>query len=150
MISGETFSPTRLLFQFMKALSKSEKNKSLIAPNIKNLIKFLENNGKSAVYTGGYINVIYHYLEMIGDPPTFTTSCQRSHHFSPSYSINNDTASLQPVIADLSTRQKIICECFGIIGHKYDACIIRGPKFLPQRLRKNMNQLNDLHGEKPN
>ena len=27
MISGETFSPTRLLFQFMKALSKSEKIK---------------------------------------------------------------------------------------------------------------------------
>ena len=87
---------------------------------------------------------------MIGDPPTFTTSCQRSHHFSPSYSINNDTASLQPVIADLSTRQKIICECCGRIGHKDDACIIRGPKFLSPSLIRKMNNVNAVRGDEPN
>ena len=70
------------------------------------LINFLENNVKYAVYKGGNINGLYIYLEMIGDPTTFTTLGQRSHHFGPSYYINNDTVSLQPVIADLCMRQK--------------------------------------------
>ena len=46
-------------------------------------------------------------------------------------------------------RQKIICECCGIIGHKSDACIIRGPKILPPSISRNMNQLNALHGDEP-
>ena len=112
------------------------------------LITLLDKNGKYSVYTGGYIHVIYRYLEMIGYPKTFTTSGQRSHHFSPSSSSNNDSATLQPVIAALHMRQKSICECCGIIGHKVDACIIRGPKFLPPSLRRKMNQFNALHGDK--
>ena len=76
------------------------------------LITFLENNGKSAVYTGGYIHGIYHYLEIIGDPTTLTTSGQLSHHFIPSYTINNDTSYLHPVIVDLCKRHKSICECW--------------------------------------
>ena len=44
MISGETFSPTRLLFQYMTALSKSDKLKAFIAPKMTNFITFLDNN----------------------------------------------------------------------------------------------------------
>ena len=47
-------------------------------------------------------------------------------------------------------RQKSICECCGRIGHKADACIIRGPKFLPPSLRIKINRFNALHGEKTN
>ena len=142
MLSREIFSPTRLLFHYMKALSKSEKLRAFITT-------FLDNNRKYDVYTGGDINGIYRYLEMIGAPITLTTSVQRSHHFVPSSSSNNDAANLQPVIAALRIRQKIICECCGIRGHKADACIIRGPTFIPPSLRINMNQSNELHGDKP-
>ena len=50
MLSGEIVSPTRLLLQYMKALTKSEKLKAFIAPNIIDLITLLVKNGKSAVY----------------------------------------------------------------------------------------------------
>ena len=126
MLSGEIVSPTRLLFHYMKALTKSEKLRDFIAPKITDIITFLYNNGKSTVYTGGEINVIYRYLEMIGDPKTLTTSGQRSHHFGPSSSSNNYATTLQPVISALRMRQKVIYECYGRIGNKADACIIRG------------------------
>ena len=45
------------------------------------LIKSLDNNRKSAVYTGGNIHELYRYLEMIGSPTTLTTLGQRYHHF---------------------------------------------------------------------
>ena len=149
ILSGDIVSPTRLLFQYMKALIKSEKLKAFVAPKMTDLITFLDKNCKSAVYKGGYIHGIYHYLEMIGYPTTLTTSGHRSHHFSSSSSRSNDAATLQTVIADLRMRQKNICECCGIIGHKADACIIRGPKFLPPSFRRNMNQFNALHGDEP-
>ena len=82
---------------------------------------------------------------MIGAPTTLTTSGQLSHYFSPSSSTNNYAATLQPVIISLRTRHKSICEYYGRIGHKADACIIRGPKFLTQIIRRNMNQFNALH-----
>ena len=44
---------------------------------------------------------------MIGVPTTLTTSYHISHHFGPSYSTNNYTATIQPVIAALRIRQKI-------------------------------------------
>ena len=109
----------------------------------------LDNNGKLAVYTGGNINGLYNYLEMIGSPTTLTNPAQRSHHFGTLSSTNNDTATLQPVIVDLCIRYNIICECFGRIGNMADACIIRGPKIFPPSLRRNMNQLNDCHGNEP-
>ena len=149
MLTGEIVSPTRLLFQYMKALTKSEKLKAFIAPKMTDLITFLDKNGKSNIYEGRDIHVIYRYLEMIGDPTTLTTSGHRSHNFGPSSSSNNDATTLQPIIAALRMRQKRICECCGIIGQKSDACIIRGPKFLPPSLRRNMNQLNALHGDEP-
>ena len=113
------------------------------------LITFLENNRKSSVYTGGEIHGIYRYLDMIGDPTKLTTSGQRSNHFGPSSPRKNYTATLQPVIAALSMRQKSICECCGIIGNKYYTCTIRGPKFLPPCLRRKMNNFNTLSGEEP-
>ena len=62
MISVESVSPKRLIFQFMEALSNSDKLKEFIAPKMADLITVLEKNGKSSVYTGGDINGIYCYL----------------------------------------------------------------------------------------
>ena len=62
MLSGEIFSPTRLLFQYMKALSKSDKLRSFIALKMKDIITFLDNNIKPGVYTGVDIHGIYRYL----------------------------------------------------------------------------------------
>ena len=73
MLSGEIVSPTRLLFQYMKALQKSDKLRAFIAPKMTDLITLLENNGKYAVYEGWDIHGIYRYLEMIGAPTTLTT-----------------------------------------------------------------------------
>ena len=56
MLSGGIVSPTRLLFQYMKALTKSEKIRSFIAPKMTDLITFLDSNDKSAVYEGGDIH----------------------------------------------------------------------------------------------
>ena len=58
----------------MKAFSNSEKLKVLIAPKMKDIITFLDNNGKYAVYKGGNIHGLYCYLDMIGAPTTLTTS----------------------------------------------------------------------------
>ena len=44
VLSGETVSPTRLLFQYRKALSESDKLKSLAAPKMKDIVTFLYNN----------------------------------------------------------------------------------------------------------
>ena len=110
MLSREIVSPDRLLFQYMKALIKSEKLRAFIAPNMTDIITFLDNNRKSTVYKGADIHGIYRYLEMIEAPTTFTTSGQHSHNFGPSSSSNNDSATLQPVISALCMRQKSICE----------------------------------------
>ena len=104
---------------------------------------------KTDLYTGVNIHGLYHYLEIIGSPMTLNTSGQCSCNFGPSYSIKNDTSTIQPVIADLCMRQKIICGFYGIIGHKADTCIIRGPKLLSPSLRRNMNQLNSLNDYEP-
>ena len=94
----------------MKELSKSDKLRAFITPKMTDVVIFFDNNGKYAVYTEGNIHVIYRYLEMIEDTTTLTTSGQSSHHFIPSYLINNDTSSIQKVIAYLCTKQKSICE----------------------------------------
>ena len=44
ILSGDIISPTRLLFQYMKALSKSDKLRAFIAPKMTDLITFLDNN----------------------------------------------------------------------------------------------------------
>ena len=84
------------------------------------LIKFPNNNGKSAVYTGGNIHGLYCYLEINEDPTTLTTSSQFYHYFGLLSFINNDTETIQPVIPDLCMRKKSIYECFEKIGHKDD------------------------------
>ena len=58
MLSGEIAPPNRLLFQYTKVLKNIEKLRAFIAPNMTYLITFLDNNGKSAVYTGGDIHGI--------------------------------------------------------------------------------------------
>ena len=133
----------------MEELSKSDKIRAFIATNMTDLITFIENNGKYSVYKGGDIHVIYRYLDIIGAPTTMNNSGQRSHNLSPSFSSNKYAENLHPAIAALRMKQKSICECCGRIGHKDDACIIRGPKFLPPSLRRNMNKFNVLHGEGP-
>ena len=142
----ETVSPTRLILQYTKSLSKSNKLKVFIAPKMKYLITFLDNNGKPAVYTGVNIHGIYRYLEMIGPPSTLTTSGQSSNNFGPSSSTNNDTATLHTVIEFLCIIHQIIYECCGRIGHKAYACIIYGHKFPSPSLRINISKLNALHG----
>ena len=68
MLSVDIVSSTRLIFQRMKTLSKIDKLRAFIDPNMIDITTLLDNNGKSAVYTGGDINGIYSYLEIIGSP----------------------------------------------------------------------------------
>ena len=139
ILSGEIVSPTRLLFQYMKTFSNSDKLISFIAPNMTDLITFLDNKVKYSAYTGGDIHGINCYLEIIGSPTKLDISGQSYHPLNPSSSIKNDAATIQPVIAAICTRQKSICECCGRIGHKSNACIIRDTKLLPPSLRRKMN-----------
>ena len=113
------------------------------------IIKFLDNNRKVAVYIGGNTSGLYLYIEMVRSPTTLTTSDQHSCYIYTSSSTNNDTASLQPVIAYLRMIQKIICKLCGRIGHRDDACIIHGPKLFPPIIIIKMNQFNALHGDEP-
>ena len=50
ILYGETISPTRLIFQCIKSLLTSDKLKSFMVPKMIDLIKFLENYRKLAVY----------------------------------------------------------------------------------------------------
>ena len=86
---------------------------------------------------------------MIGAPTKFTTSGQLSHNFGLSSSTNNYIETFHPVIAALNILQKIICELFGRIGLKSDACIIFGPKFLPPSLRRKIIQFKALYVNEP-
>ena len=55
ILSGENVSPTRHLFQCMKAFLKSDKTKALIAPNTTDPITFPDNNGKiGCIHMGKY------------------------------------------------------------------------------------------------
>ena len=114
------------------------------------IIKLPDNNGKLSIYTGGNIRGIYIYLENIWAPNDLTTLGQWYKYFDTSYCTNNDTATLHRVIWYLYVLYKFIWWCCGIIGHKDDVCIIHGHKLLPSSLRRNMNKLNTLHGDKPN
>ena len=82
-------------------------------------------------------------------PTTLSTSSQRYHSFCPSSSTKIDTVTLHTVVAALYVWQDIICEWCGIIGHKDDACIVCGPKFLPPIIKINMNQFNSIRGDVP-
>ena len=75
----------------MKEFSTSDKIKAFIATKITDLFTLLDNNIKLAVYTGGNLRGLYHYLEIIGALTTLTTSVQSYHNFGPSYSSNKDT-----------------------------------------------------------
>ena len=47
---AETTPPKRLLFQYTKVLSKSDKLKAFIVPKMTDIIIFLNNNGNLAIY----------------------------------------------------------------------------------------------------
>ena len=61
-LSLETVSLTRLLFQYTKSSSKSNKLKAFVATNMIYLITFPDNKVKYAAYTGVNIHAIYRYL----------------------------------------------------------------------------------------
>ena len=92
----------------MNSFSNIDKLRAFVAPKITDLTTPLDNNRKSDLYKGGDIYGIYRYLEIIGAPTTLNTSGQRSRNFRPSPPINNDAASIQPVIAALRMRQNSI------------------------------------------
>ena len=46
----------------MKALTKSEKLKAFIAPKMTDLITFIDDKEKYALYDGGDIHGVYRYL----------------------------------------------------------------------------------------
>ena len=54
------------------------------------LITLLENYRKTIIYKGENIHGLYIYLEMIGDQDKLKYSVHHSHHFSTTYSTNND------------------------------------------------------------
>ena len=53
ILYGVIISPNRLLFQYIKAFSKSVKIIAFIVTKMTYLSTFLDNNGKAAVYTRG-------------------------------------------------------------------------------------------------
>ena len=58
---------------------------------MKDLITFLDNNVKSAVYTGVKIHGLYFYLDIIESLTALTNSDQCYNHFGPLSYTNNDT-----------------------------------------------------------
>ena len=84
----------------MKPFSKRDKNEVFITTMMTDIIKFLYNNGKSAIYIGGNMHELY--LEMIGSPTQLTSSGQRSHYFDTSYYTKNDTSNIYTVIVVIS------------------------------------------------
>ena len=65
ILSGETVSPTILIFHYMKELSKSDKIKAFIAPKMKDLIIFLDNNVKNFISELSYFNSKLSSLEKL-------------------------------------------------------------------------------------
>ena len=112
MLSEGNLSPTRIISQYIKSLLKIDKLKASIASKITYIITILDNNIKSAVYTGANIHGIYRYLEIIVASTTLTTSDQLYHHSGPSSSTNNYTGTIQIVVAYLCIQHKNICKLF--------------------------------------
>ena len=65
ILSGEIISPTRLILQYLKAFSNSDKLRDFIDTKMIDIIKFLYKNVKSSVYTGRDIGGIYRYIDII-------------------------------------------------------------------------------------
>ena len=141
------FSPTRLIFQYMTALTNCGGLKSLIVLKIIDIIIYLGRHGKEAPYGGSGIHYLYNHQDMIGDPTNLNYSGWNYHSFY--IKTNTLSVSLVPVIASLRGGKGNICECWGLPRHKYNYCIIIGENFLPPSLRGNKNQSNEIHGYAP-
>ena len=61
MLSGKIVSSTRFLFHYMRELSKNDKLRDLIAPNMTDLITFPDKKVNYAVYTGEGLHGSYCY-----------------------------------------------------------------------------------------
>ena len=87
-------------------------------------------------------------MEIIGSPPTLTTSCQNYNTFGASSYTNNDKKTTQPVIEAICIIQKTSCELCGRIRHKADTCIIRGTDLIPPSFIRKTKQVNALNIDK--
>ena len=95
----------------------------------------------------GYIHELYCYLEIIGAPTILTPSGQQSRHFYfhiPSTMIQQLSSQLLQLSA---WDGRVFANYVKRIGYKANVCIIRGPKFLPPSLIRNMNKFVSLPGE---
>ena len=139
--------PTRIIFQYTKALSKCGGIKVFISPNMADLVTYLYRHSKEVKYYGSDIHDLYHYLYMIGCPTTLTCSgwCYQSIDIK----TNIDLGSMHPVISSLRGKQQIFCKCCGLSGHKADHCITRGENFCPPSICKKKNKFNEIHGDTP-
>ena len=61
-LSVETVSHKRILFQYMKVLSKSNTLKAFVAPNITDIVTFVYNNITLDIYKRVNIHGVYRYL----------------------------------------------------------------------------------------
>ena len=70
-------------------------------PRMIDPVIFLDNNIKFSIHTGGNIQGLYCYLEIIGSPTNLTSSGRRFCNFCTSSSTKNDTKTIQSVISAL-------------------------------------------------
>ena len=103
---GETVSPTRLIFQHKKALSKCDGIKAFIALNMICIYHIFDNYRKEELYSGSDIHDLYCYLYTIGAPYTLNYSSHNLHCFGPN--INKDTGYLHSVITALRGIKRIL------------------------------------------
>ena len=62
ILFGENVYPTRLILNYTKAFKNRDNLKAFIAPNTKDIIMFLDNNGRLYVHTGRVIHRLYCYI----------------------------------------------------------------------------------------
>ena len=140
-------SPTIIVIQYFKYLANFYGLEAFIAPNMMDLVIYPEHHGKEASYHGSNIHDLYCYLEILGYPTPLT---YLGHNYqSINISIDTESGSLHLVISGLIVRQRIVCECSGIPGHKAYSYIIIGDHFLPSRLCMNRNLFNAVDGGAP-
>ena len=112
-------SRTIILFQYIKYLTNYDRFKDFIVSKMMYFIKHLDRNGKEGLYSGSDVCDIYRYLYIIRAPNTLTYSGQHYQNFN--IKLNTYSGSLYPVISPIRIKQKIICKCCGLSGHKYDS-----------------------------
>ena len=121
-------SPKRLIFQYMKLLTKFDGLKTFISPKMMVIIIYPDHHGKEASCSGSGIHYLYIYIDIIGAHANSTYVVHNYH--SSSLQTNIDSGSLYQVISSLIGKQNIACACCGWPVHNTDSCIIISEKFL--------------------